>query len=99
MAHRKSDSESVDCNSQRKIKNGNAWCSDRRKIDKKHPEASQVLVAGGGFASTISAILSAGGLYGLGIAAIISSLVTLCVIGAVTMFSAVRMQKDSTLDG
>ena len=58
-----------------------------------HRVATRVLVAGGSFATTISALLGVIGLYGLGDTAIFSSLLALCVIAALTMFTAAQLLK------
>jgi hypothetical protein len=60
----------------------------------RHRLAVRVLVAGGGFATTISTILGAVGLYRLGDTAIISSLVALCVIAALTMLTTAQTMRD-----
>jgi hypothetical protein len=53
--------------------------------------AKAALVAGGTFATGISAILGAAGLWGLGDAMVLGALGALCLIAALTMFTAARM--------
>jgi len=53
--------------------------------------AKAALVAGGSFATAIASILGAAGVWGLGDRTILYALVALCVIAALTMFTAAFM--------
>lgn len=55
--------------------------------------AKAAFVAGGSFATAIGTILGAAGAWGLGDRTILYALVTLCVIAALTMFTAASMMR------
>ncbi len=61
--------------------------------DKNHQSgvARAALVTGGGFATAIATILGAAGAWGLGDRTILYALVALCVIAALTLFTAAFM--------
>jgi hypothetical protein len=50
-------------------------------------------VAGGSFATAIATILGAAGMWGLGDQTILYALVALCVVAALTMFTAASMMR------
>lgn len=56
--------------------------------------AKAALMTGGSFASVIGAILGASGMWGLGNWTVLSALVALCVIVAITMFTAALLMRS-----
>lgn len=59
--------------------------------DPRSGVAKAALVTGGSFATAIGTIVGAAGAWGLGDRTILHALVALCVIAALTMFTAARM--------
>jgi hypothetical protein len=55
--------------------------------------AKAALVTGGSFATAIGSILGAAGLWALGDRTVLYALVALCVIAAMTMFTAAAMAR------
>jgi hypothetical protein len=62
-----------------------------RQHDRRPDVARAALIAGGSFATAISAILGAAGVWGLGDRTILHALIALCVVAALTMFTAAWM--------
>ncbi|MBL7260753.1 hypothetical protein [Paractinoplanes lichenicola] len=61
--------------------------------DHRSGVARAALVAGGSFTTAIGAILASAGMWGLGDRTILYALVALCVIAALTMFTAAIMMR------
>jgi hypothetical protein len=62
--------------------------------DHKSGVARAALVAGGTFSTAIAGIIGAAGMWGLGDRTVLYALVSLCVIAALTMFTAAKMTTD-----
>lgn len=61
--------------------------------DHRFGVAAKTLGAGGGFAALIAGILGAAGAWGLGDRVVLYALVALCVLAALTMFTAAAMTR------
>ncbi|MEU8606412.1 hypothetical protein AB0C29_00160 [Actinoplanes sp. NPDC048791] len=58
-----------------------------------HGVARATLVAGGGFATAIGTILGVAGAWGYGDRVVLYALVAVCVVAALTMFTAARVAR------